>query len=107
MKIFHNAGKLINDVSIQNATLEMFSKCKQNQLTKFIHVRISTENRIGKKALNNFWLKKLSNKGTIVKARLALENSSLDTLVPFDFLLCKQDVMLKYNQLYTSIDKII
>ena len=27
-----NTDKLINDVSVQNETLEMFSKCKQNQL---------------------------------------------------------------------------
>ena len=70
-----NTDKLINDVSVQNATLEMFSKCKQNKLTKFIHVRISTEKSIGNKALKKFGLKKLPNKGTIVKARLALENN--------------------------------
>ena len=67
--------KLINCVSVQNATLEMFSKYKQNKLTKFIHVRISTEKSIGKKALKNFGLKKLPNKGNIVKARLSLEKN--------------------------------
>ena len=34
-----NSEKLFNDISVQNSTLEMFSKCKQNELTKFIHVR--------------------------------------------------------------------
>ena len=74
---------------------KMFSKCKQNELTKFIHVRISTENSIGKKALEKFGLKKLPNKGTIVTARLALENSSLDTLVAFAFHLRNQELMIK------------
>ena len=36
-----NPEKLINDVLVKNATLEMFSKCKQNELTKLINVRIS------------------------------------------------------------------
>ena len=69
--------------SFQNATFEMFSKCKQNQLKKFIHVRISTEKVIGKKALKKFGFKKLPNKGTIVTERLDLKNNSLDTLVAF------------------------
>ena len=71
-QIFQNPDKLINDVSVQNATLEMFSKYKQNELKKFIHVRISTEKSIGKKTLKRFELKKLPNKRNIVKARLAL-----------------------------------
>ena len=50
----HNTDKLINDILVQNETLEMFLKCKQNQLTKFIHVRISNEKSIGKKALKKF-----------------------------------------------------
>ena len=83
----------------------MFSKCKQNQLTIFIHVRISTEKSIGKKALQKFGLKKIPNKETIVKASLELENNSLDTLVAFAFNLRNQEVMMEYNQLYTSINK--
>ena len=93
--LIKSPGKLINDVSVQNATLEMFSKFKQNQLTKFIHVRISTENRIGEKALKKFGLKKLPNKGTIARERLALENNSLDTLVALDFHPNNQEVMIK------------
>ena len=80
-----NTDKLINDVSVQNSTLEMISKCKQYQLTRFIHVWIFTKNSIGKKALKKFGLKKLTNKGTIVKARLALERISLDTLAALNF----------------------
>ena len=34
-----------------------FFKCKQNQLTKFIHIRIYTEKSIGKKSLKIFGLK--------------------------------------------------
>ena len=70
-----NPEKLINDVSVQNATLEMFSKFKQDQLTKFIHVRISTKNIIGKKTMKKIGLKKLPKKITILKARLVLENN--------------------------------
>ena len=105
--LIKSPGKLINDVSVQNATLETFSKCKQNQLTKFIHVRISTENRIGEKALKKFGLKKLPNKGTISTERLSLEKNPLDTIVVLDFYLRNQEVMIKYNQLYTSINKIL
>ena len=94
-QILQNPEKLINDVLVQNATLEMFSECELNQLTKFIHVRISTENSIGKKALKKVGLKKLPNKGTIVTARIALENSSLDTLVSFAFHLRNQELMIK------------
>ena len=104
---FQNREKLINDVSVQNATLEMFSKCKQNQLIKFIHVRISTEKRIGKKALKKFGLKKNPNKVTIAISRIALEKNPLDTIFVLDFHLRNQEVMIKYNQLYTSINKII
>ena len=107
MNKFHNTDKQINDVSVQNETLEMFSKCKQNQLTKFIHVRIYTEQRILKKALKKFGLKKLPNKGTIEKVRIALENNSLETLVELAFCLPNQELMMKYNQLYTSINKIL
>ena len=74
---------------------KMFSKCKQNELTKFIHVRISTENSIGKKALEKFGLKKLPNKGTIVTARLALENNSVKNLAALAFHLRNQEVMTK------------
>ena len=56
----HNTDKLINDILVQNETMEMFSKCKQNQLTKFIHVRISNEKSIGKKALKKFGFKENS-----------------------------------------------
>ena len=77
----------------------MFSRYKQNELTKFIHVRISTEKRIGKKSLKKFGLKKLPNKGTIVKSRIALENNSLDNLVTFALHQRNQEVMMKYNQL--------
>ena len=80
-----NTDKLSKYVSVQNTTLEIFSKCKQNELTKFIHVRIFTEKSIGKKALKKFGLKKLPNKGNIVTARLALDKNSLNTLVAFDF----------------------
>ena len=90
-----NTDKLINDVSVQNAALEIFSKCKQNELTKFIHVRIFTEKSIGKKALKKFGLKKLPNKGTIVTARLALENNSLGSLVALAFQMLNQEVMMK------------
>ena len=73
--------------------------------TIFTHVRISTENIIGKKSLKKFWLKKLPNKGTIVKARLVLENNSLDTLFALYFHLRNQEVNMKYNQSYTNINK--
>ena len=66
-----------------------------NKITKFINLRISNENRIGKKALKKFSLKKLPNKGTIVKARIAFENNSLDTLVALAFHLRNQEVMMK------------
>ena len=104
---FQNPDKLINDVSVQNATLEMFSKYKQNELKKFIHVRISTEKSTRNKAPKKFGLKKTPNKGTMVAARLALDNNSLHTLVAFDFHLRNQEVIIKYNQLYTSINKIL
>ena len=91
----HNTDKMINDVSVQNEALDFFSKCKQNKLTIFTHVRISTENIIGKKSLKKFWLKKLPNKGTIVKARLVLEKISLETLVPLYFHLLNQELMMK------------
>ena len=90
-----NPEKLINDVSVKNATLETFSKCKQNELTKFIHVRISIEKSIGKKALKNFGFKKLPNKVTIVTSRLSLENNSLDTLVEFSFHLRNQEAIME------------
>ena len=90
-----NNDKQINDVSVQNTTLEMLSKCKQDTFTKFIHVRISTEKSTGKKALKNFGLKKLPNKGTILTERRALEKNSLDTLFAFDFHLRNQGVMMK------------
>ena len=77
----------------------MFSRYKQNELTKFIHVRISTEKRIGKKALKNFGLKKLPNKGTIVKSKFALEKNSMDNLVAFALHLRNPELMMKYNQL--------
>ena len=60
-----------------------------------MHFRISTENSIGKKALKTFWLEKLPNKGTIVKAKIALENNSLETLVALDFHLRNQEVIMK------------
>ena len=70
-----NPEKLGNDVSIKNATLIFFQNVKQNELIKFIRVRISTEKIIGKKALKKFCSKKLTNKEFIVTTRLALENN--------------------------------
>ena len=89
-KNLQHTDKLINDVSVQNATLEMFSKYKQNELKKFIHVRISTEKSIGKKALKNFVLEKLPKKVTIVTARLTLEKNLQETLFALDFHLRNQ-----------------
>ena len=54
LKKLQNAYKLINNVSVQNAILGMFSKCEKNESTNFIHVLISTEKSIGKKALKKF-----------------------------------------------------
>ena len=94
-KSFLTTDKLINDVSVQNSRLEFFSKCKQNQLAKSIHVRIITEKSIGTKALKQSGLKKLPNKGAIIKSRLALENNSLENLVALVFHLRNQEVIMK------------
>ena len=40
----------------------MFSKSKQNQLTKFVDVRISTEKIIGNKALTKFGVRNFPTK---------------------------------------------
>ena len=78
-KIFKNTEKLINDVSVQNATLEMFSKYKQNKLTKFIHVMISTE-----KIKNNVYITHFLNSGYFY--RMLASNIFFDTIIPYLFL---------------------
>ena len=56
---------------------------------------ISIEKIIVNRALKKFGFKKIPNKGTIARERLALENNSLDTLVALDFHPNNQEVMIK------------